>query len=70
MEGIKTWLSSQTADIFATGIQNLFSDMTNASIPAVTTLRSSFTMYLCFVCNNIFSSLFVLLTAHRKLLSV
>jgi hypothetical protein len=31
MEGVKTWLSSQVADIFDTGIQNLFPVMTSAS---------------------------------------
>jgi hypothetical protein len=40
MEGVKTWLSLQAADFFDTGIQNLFPDM-SASIPAVTTSRSS-----------------------------
>jgi hypothetical protein len=45
MEGVKTWLSSQAADFFDTGIQNLFPDATNASIPAVTMLTNSFSMY-------------------------
>jgi histone-lysine N-methyltransferase SETMAR len=47
MEGVKTWLSSQAADIFDTGIQNLFPD-TGASVPTVTMLRSSLTMYAFF----------------------
>jgi histone-lysine N-methyltransferase SETMAR len=41
IEGVNMWLSSKAADFFETGIQNLFPDMTSASIPAVTTLRSS-----------------------------
>jgi hypothetical protein len=68
MEGVKTWLSSQAEDSFDTGIQNLLPDKTSASIPAVTTLRSSVSMYLFFVYNTFFS-LLVFLTAHRKLLS-
>jgi hypothetical protein len=34
MEAVVEWLGSQTADFFATGIQNLF-PITNAKIPAV-----------------------------------
>jgi hypothetical protein len=45
MEGVKMWLSSQAADFFDTGIQTLFPDTTNASIPAVTTLRSRIFVY-------------------------
>lgn len=36
MEGISIWMSSQAADSFNTGIQNLLSDATLASIAAVT----------------------------------
>jgi hypothetical protein len=39
MEGVKTWLSSQA-------YWNLLPDTTSASIPAVTTLRSSLNMYV------------------------
>jgi hypothetical protein len=35
MEGVKTWLSSQTADFFDRGNKNAFPDTTSASIPAV-----------------------------------
>jgi hypothetical protein len=49
--------------------KNLFPDMTRASVPAVTVLRGSLGMYVLFVDNNIVSSLLVLLTAHRNLLS-
>jgi hypothetical protein len=59
MEGVKTWLSSQVANVFDTGIKNLFPDATSASIPAVTTLRSSSSMYVFFVHNNIFLSHFL-----------
>jgi hypothetical protein len=69
MEGVKTWLSSQVADFSDIGIQNLFPDTTNASIPAVTTLRSSLSVYVFFVYNKNFLSLLVLLTSHRSLLS-
>jgi hypothetical protein len=46
MEGVKTWLSSQVANFFDTGIQKLNPDMTSASLLAVTTLRSSLSMYV------------------------
>jgi hypothetical protein len=48
--------------------KNLFPDTTSVSIPAMTTLRSSLSMYVFFV-YNIFFSLLVLLTAHWRLLS-
>jgi hypothetical protein len=35
--------------------KNLFLDVTSASVPAVTTLRSSLSMYVLFVHNNMFS---------------
>jgi hypothetical protein len=47
----------------------LLPDMTSASIPAVSTLRSSLSMYTIFLYNNCFFSLLVLLTAQRRLLS-
>jgi hypothetical protein len=46
---VKTWLSSQAADLFDTGIQNLLPYTTNASVPAVTRLRSGLSMYILFV---------------------
>jgi hypothetical protein len=48
MEGVRTWLSSQAADIFGTGIQNLFPDTTCASILAVTT-QLKFVIQLSFL---------------------
>jgi hypothetical protein len=39
-------------DFFDTGMQNLFSDTTNASIPVVTTLRSSLSIYVFFIYNQ------------------
>jgi hypothetical protein len=57
MEGVETWLSSQAADFFDTGIQNLIPGYEKASIPAVTTLRSSLNMYVR------------ILTTQRRLLS-
>jgi hypothetical protein len=39
MEGVKKCLSSQATDLFDIGYKNLFPDTTNASVPAVTTLR-------------------------------
>jgi hypothetical protein len=57
MEGVKTWLSSHTADFFDAGEQKLFPDWTSASIPAVTTLRSSLSKYVLFA-YNIFPPLF------------
>jgi hypothetical protein len=44
-KGVKTWLSSQVEDFFETGIQNIFFNTTSASIPAVTTMRSSICTY-------------------------
>jgi hypothetical protein len=41
MEGVKTWLSSQAADFFDTGIQKLIPQYDKCLNPAVTTLRSS-----------------------------
>jgi hypothetical protein len=49
MEGVKTWLSSQAADCFDTGYKYLLPDTTSASIPAVTMLRSSLSMYVFFI---------------------
>jgi transposase len=48
MEGVEMWLSKQAADFFDPGIQNLFPDITSASIPAVTTFRSSLSMYFLY----------------------
>jgi hypothetical protein len=48
LEGVTTWLHSQAADFFDTGKQKLISHMTSASIPAVTMLRSSLSMYIFF----------------------
>jgi hypothetical protein len=48
---------------------NLFPDTTTASIPVVSTLRSSLSVYVFFVYNKFYFPLFSLLTAHRKLLS-
>jgi hypothetical protein len=48
--------------------RNLYLNMTSVSIPAVTTLRSSLSMYVFFAYNNFFS-LLVLVTAHQRLLS-
>jgi hypothetical protein len=70
MESVKPWLSSQAVDFFDAGIQKLIPD-TSASLPALTTLRSSFSLCVFLVYNTcfFFLSLHVLLTAHRKLLS-
>jgi hypothetical protein len=54
MEGVEAWLSWQAANFFDTGIQKLFPDTTSASNQAVTTLRSSCSVYV-FLCNNFFS---------------
>jgi hypothetical protein len=53
MEGVKTWLSSMAVDFFGHRHIKTFLDMTCASIQAVTTLRSSLSMCLFFVCNTI-----------------
>jgi hypothetical protein len=47
MEGVKTWLSSLTSLTQAYKIP--FPDTTSASIPVVTTLRSSLSMYVFFI---------------------
>jgi hypothetical protein len=62
---VKTWLSY---NCLTQACKNLFPD-TSVSIPAVTTLRSSLSMYVSFVYHTIFSPLLVLLAAHRRLLS-
>jgi hypothetical protein len=54
MEGVKTWLSSQGAYFFDTGLENLFPYMISGSIPAVITLRHSLSMYALFVNSMIF----------------
>jgi hypothetical protein len=46
MESVKTWLSSQVTDFFDTGMQKLVPNMTSASILAVTSLRSSLSMFV------------------------
>jgi hypothetical protein len=65
MDGVKTWLSSQAAQVFDTNVQIRIPVTTNGSIPAMTTLRGGLSMdvflYLMFF-------LLVLLTAYRKLL--
>jgi hypothetical protein len=53
MEGVKTWLSSQVADFFDTGMQKPIPD-TSASILVVTMLRSSLGVYVFFTYNNFF----------------
>jgi hypothetical protein len=52
MEGVKTWLSSQAVDFFDTGVQKLVLDITSATVPSVTSLRSSLSMYIFFVYNK------------------
>jgi hypothetical protein len=42
-------LSSWAVDFFDTGIQNLLLDVTNASVPVVTTMRSSLCTYVIFL---------------------
>jgi hypothetical protein len=46
IQGAKTWLSSRAAGFFDTGLQKLIPYATKASIRAVTTLRSSLSMYV------------------------
>jgi hypothetical protein len=46
MEGAKTWLSSYAAHLFDSGLKNLFLDVTNASVPAVITLRINLRIYI------------------------
>jgi transposase len=53
MEGVKTWLSPYNS--LTQAYTNLFPDTTNASVPAVSTLKSSLSMYVFFVYNNFFS---------------
>jgi hypothetical protein len=69
MKGVKTWLSSQSADIFDTGIKERIPRLTSASVLEVTTLRSSLSMHVFFVHNKFIFSLLVSLTAHRGVLS-
>jgi hypothetical protein len=53
MEGLKTWLGSQAAGLFGTGIQKL-PVKTSASVPVVTTLRCNISKYVHFLDNNFF----------------
>jgi hypothetical protein len=48
MESVKTWLSSQAAGFLTRAHKNLFPDTTRASVPGVTTLRSSLIMHAFF----------------------
>jgi hypothetical protein len=66
MQGVKTWLGSQA--VVTQTYKTLFPD-TSASIPAMTMLRSSLSMYIFFVYNKFSFPLLILLTAHRRLLS-
>jgi hypothetical protein len=52
----KTWQNSQAADFFDKGIQQLISQCNNASIPAMTTLRSSLSMCILFLVYDTLSS--------------
>jgi hypothetical protein len=69
MKGVKTWLRSQTTDFLTQAYKNVFLNMTSAAIPAVTTLRSSLSMYVFLYIIKFSFSLHVLLTAHLNLLS-
>jgi hypothetical protein len=52
----KTWLNSQAADFFDIGTQQLISQCNNASIPAMTTLKSSLSMCILFLVYDKLSS--------------
>jgi histone-lysine N-methyltransferase SETMAR len=65
IESVKIWMISQAADFSDTGIQKLIPRCDNASILAVTTLRSNINIYVFCIYNTIFS-LLVLLAAHRN----
>jgi hypothetical protein len=66
MEDVKTcgWAYRQTSS--AQVYRNLFPDTTGASVPVVTTMKSSLSMYLCL---DIIILFIALLTADRRLLS-
>jgi transposase len=68
MECVETWLSSQAAHFFDTGLQKLIPRYVRYLNSVVTMLRSSLSMYF-FVYNKFCFSLLVLLTAHWRLLS-
>jgi hypothetical protein len=59
---LKNWLGSQAIGFFDTGTYKLIRSYDKCLIPAVTTLRSSLSMYF-FVYNNFLFSLLVLSTA-------
>jgi hypothetical protein len=59
MEDVKTWQSSQAADFFDIGIQNLYHDTTSALVLAVTVMRSGLSMYIFFIYKTFFSHCFV-----------
>jgi hypothetical protein len=70
MQGVKTWLISLAAGFFNIGIQKLIPRHDSASVPPVTTLRSSLRTRMYILFNIIhFFSLLAFLTAHRRLLS-
>jgi hypothetical protein len=54
------------ADLFDTGV---LSDMTGASVPVGTTLRSNVSMYRLLLHKMFLFSLLVLLAAHQRFLS-
>jgi hypothetical protein len=57
MESVKMWLSSHRRQTSLTqAYKNLFPDKTTASVPAVTALRSSLSMYVFFVYNKRYCS--------------
>jgi hypothetical protein len=53
IKGGKTWLISQTADLLTRECNNFSPDMTSNSILAVTTLRSSLSIYVLFRYNKL-----------------
>jgi transposase len=46
MECVAAWMSSKEADFLTQEYRNLLPDVTTASVPAMTTMRSSLTMYV------------------------
>jgi hypothetical protein len=68
MVGVKTWLSSQAAGLFDTGIQKLIPQYDKCLNSGDDYIEKQLKYIHIFV-YNIFFSLLVLLTAHWRLLS-
>jgi hypothetical protein len=68
MKGVKTWLRSQVANFFDTGIQKLITRY-DKCLNSRSDYVEKWLKYACILVYNNFFSLLALLTAHRRLIS-